>query len=120
MKTTFNDEWKIWIQTNLSNGQDKDYIFNLLIDEGYSYNAVKKEMKFEPIPKDEFSEEWLDWIELNIADGQNKNGLFKVLLTHGYSYDAIREVMQYEPTVPLDELADPFRAGAQNLSTSNI
>ena len=119
MKTTFNDDWKMWIQTNLSNGQDKDYIFNLLIAEGYSYHAIKKEMKFEPIPKHEFSEEWLDWIKSNIADGQNKNGLFKVLLNHGYAYDAVREVMQYEPTVPLDELVDPLRAGAENPSTSN-
>ena len=119
MKTEFSPEWQQWIESNISNGQNKDYIFNLLIDEGYSYDSIKKEMQFEPTPKYEFTSEWLEWIKTNIAAGQDKNGLFKVLLTHGYAYDAITQEMQFEPTVPLDELVNPFRSEPQIHSLSN-
>ena len=47
MKTEFSPEWQHWIESNISNGQEKDYIFNLLIDEGYSYNSIKEEMQFD-------------------------------------------------------------------------
>ena len=119
MKTEFSPEWQHWIESNISNGQDKDYIFNLLIDEGYSYDSIKAEMQFEPTPKHEFTPEWLEWIKTNIASGQDKNGLFKVLLTHGYAYDAITQEMQFEPTIPLDELVNPFRSESQIHSSSN-
>ena len=120
MKTEFSPEWQHWIESNISNGQDKDYIFNLLIDEGYSYDSIKKEMQFEPTPKHEFTSEWSEWIKTNIASGQDKNGLFKVLLTHGYAYDAITQEMQFEPTVPLDELVNPFRSQQPLQTTSKI
>ena len=120
MKTEFSPEWQHWIESNISNGQDKDYIFNLLIDEGYSYDSIKKEMQFEPTPKYEFTSEWLKWIRTNMASGQDKNGLFKVLLTHGYAYDAISQEMQFEPTVPLDELVNPFRSQQPIQTTSKI
>ena len=119
MKTQFSPEWRHWIKTNIDNGQDKDYIFNLLIDEGYSYDSIKEEMQFEPTPKHEFTSEWSEWIRTNIATGQDKNGLFKVLLTHGYAYDAIKQEMQFEPTVPLDELVDPFRSQPHSQSESS-
>ena len=119
MKTQFSPEWRHWIKTNIDNGQDKDYIFNLLIDEGYSYDSIKEEMQFEPTPKHEFTSEWSEWIRTNVATGQDKNGLFKVLLTHGYAYDAIKQEMQFEPTVPLDELVDPFRSQPHSQSESS-
>ena len=39
MKTIFTSEWKSWIQTNVDNGHDKDHLFNMLIDEDFSYGA---------------------------------------------------------------------------------
>ena len=119
MKTKFSPDWRHWIKTNIDNGQDKDYIFNLLIDEGYSYDSIKEEMQFEPTPKHEFPSEWSEWIRTNIASGQDKNGLFKVLLTYGYAYDAITQEMQFEPTVPLDELVNPFRSEPEIHFSSN-
>ena len=48
MKTIFSPEWKSWIQTNIDNGHDKDHLFNILIDEDFSYDAIKQEMQHEP------------------------------------------------------------------------
>jgi prolyl 4-hydroxylase len=54
MKTEFNDDWKNWLTTNLANGQDKNGLFKILLDEGYSYTAIKFEMQFEPtVPLDQ-------------------------------------------------------------------
>lgn len=54
MKTEFNPDWQNWIKTNVDNGQDKNGIFKILLDEGYDYQAIKQEMQFEPtIPIDQ-------------------------------------------------------------------
>lgn len=54
MKTEFNADWQNWIKTNVDNGQDKNGIFKILLDEGYSYQAIQREMQFEPtIPVDQ-------------------------------------------------------------------
>ncbi|MCS5581185.1 MAG: 2OG-Fe(II) oxygenase [Gammaproteobacteria bacterium] len=113
MKAIFTPEWKNWIKTNIANGQDKDHLFNILIDEDFSYDAIKQEMQFEPTPKHDFTEEWKTWIKTNVSGGHDKNGLFKILLNHGFAYDAIREQMQYEPTIPLDELIDPLKTNIE-------
>ena len=53
MKTEFSSDWQDWIKTNVENGQDKNGIFKILLDEGYSYQAIRQEMNFEPtIPID--------------------------------------------------------------------
>ena len=109
MKTIFSPEWKSWIQTNIDNGHDKDHLFNILIDEDFSYDAIKQEMQHEPTPKHEFTNEWQSWIETNVTAGHDKNGLFKILLNHGFAYDAIKEALSFEPSVPLDELVDPLK-----------
>jgi len=109
MKTSFTSEWESWIQTNIANGHDKDHLFNILIDEDFSYDAIKKEMQYEPTPKHEFTEEWQSWIETNVTAGHDKNGLFKILLNHGFAYDAIRQALAFEPSVPLDQLVDPLK-----------
>ena len=103
MKTVFTSEWKSWIQTNIDNGHDKDHLFNILIDEGFSYDAIKQEMQYEPILKHEFTAEWQNWIQTNVAADHDKNGLFKILLNHGFAFDAIREALAFEPAIPLDE-----------------
>ena len=109
MKTIFSPEWKSWIQTNIDNGHDKDHLFNILIDEDFSYDVIKQEMQHEPTPKHEFTNEWQSWIETNVTAGHDKNGLFKILLNHGFAYDAIKEALSFEPSVPLDELVDPLK-----------
>ena len=109
MKTIFSPEWKSWIQTNIDNGHDKDHLFNILIDEDFSYDAIKQEMQYEPTPKHAFTIEWQSWIETNVTAGHDKNGLFKILLNHGFAYDAIKEALAFEPSVPLDELVDPLK-----------
>ena len=118
MKSVFTPEWKSWIQTNINNGSDKDHLFNILIDEDFSYDAIKQEMQYEPILKHEFTEEWQNWIETNVAAGHDKNGIFKILLNHGYSYDAISDEMQFEPTLPVDKLVDPRKGNAETLAAS--
>ena len=48
MKTYFEETWKNWIKTNVDNGQDKNGIFKILLDEGYTYSAIVAEMQYEP------------------------------------------------------------------------
>ena len=109
LRTKLSADWKLWIQSNLERGIEKTYIFNTLIENGFSYLSVAREMNFEPKLKQTLSDEWKDWLNENISKNQNKDGLFKVLLMHGFSYDAIKAQMKYEPSVPLDELIDPLK-----------
>ena len=71
MKTIFTPEWKSWIQTNIDNGHDKDHLFNILIDEDFSYDAIKQEMQYEPTPKHEFTEEWQE-LDRNQRDSRSR------------------------------------------------
>ena len=119
LKTKFSAKWKSWIKSNLERGVGKTYIFNLLIENGFSYQSVIKEMKFEPKLKQALSDEWKDWLNENISKNQNKDGLFKTLLMHGFSFDAIKTQMNYEPSVPLDELVDPLKI-TDDSETNNI
>ncbi|WP_409432246.1 prolyl hydroxylase family protein [Litorimonas sp. RW-G-Af-16] len=48
MKTEFSSDWKSWIKTNVDAGQDRDGIFKILLDEGYSFTAIEKEMNYKP------------------------------------------------------------------------
>ena len=119
LKTKFSADWKSWIQLNLEKGVEKTYIFNTLVENGFSYQSVVKEMNFEPKLKQTLSDEWKDWLSENISKNQNKDGLFKVLLMHGFSFDAIKAQMNYEPSVPLDELIDPLKISS-DFETNNI
>ena len=125
LKTKFSTDWKLWIQSNLERGVEKTYIFNLLIENGFSYRSIAKEMNFEPELKQILSNEWREWLNENIAQDQNKDGLFKVLLMHGFSFDAIKAEMNYKPSIPLDELIDPLSTNRNSAtdrgeSTANI
>lgn len=119
LKTKFSLDWKTWIQLNQERGVEKAYIFNTLIENGFSYQSAAREMKFEPELKQKLSDEWKDWVNENISKNQNKDGLFKVLLMHGFSFDAIKAEMNYEPSVPLDELIDPLKIMG-DIETNNI
>ena len=103
-----SNEWHEWINANLKIGVDKDYIFNTLLEHGFSYNLVKKEMKHEPKIKQHLPEKWKRWLKENIRCNNDKDGLFKILLMHGFSFDCIQHEMQYQPSVPLDRLPTPL------------
>lgn len=45
---TFTPEWKLWIWSNIVKGYDKESIFNVLLNNGFDYNLIKKELEFEP------------------------------------------------------------------------
>ena len=109
LKTKFSKEWKDWIQVNLARGVDKDYIFNTLIENGFSYISISKFMRYEPEIKQNIPENWINWLNKNISLGRDKDGLFKVLLMNGFSFDAIKRAMHYQPSVSLDHLQDPFK-----------
>ncbi len=47
-KTEFDDDWKIWIWSNVARGCAKDGIFRILIDNDFDYGAIKKELNYEP------------------------------------------------------------------------
>lgn len=47
-KTEFSLDWKDWIKTNVDAGRDRDGIFKILLDEGYSFAAIEGEMNYAP------------------------------------------------------------------------
>ena len=98
----FNTDWKAWIKTNVENGQDKNSLFKILLDEGFTYQAIREEMQFEPKAKTDFSAVWKTWIKTNVADGCDKNALVKILLNEGFAYKAIQDEMQFEAEAKTD------------------
>lgn len=48
MKTEFTSDWKDWITTNVEAGRDLDGIFKILLDEGYSPDAISRQMNYTP------------------------------------------------------------------------
>ena len=109
-------EWKSWIVSNLEKGVNRDYIFNTLLENGFSYDTVRKKLGFDLEIKQEIPQNWKDWIEENIAQGKDKDGLFKVLMMNGFSYDSISLEMQHQPSVPIEDLKDPFNCGNHKLN----
>ena len=109
LKTNIPKNWKKWINDNTEIGIDKDYIFNVLIEEGYSYESVATQMQYTPTVKHEISDEWDHWVNENLDRGNNKDDIFKILMMHGFSFDCIKERMQYQPNIPLDLLANPYQ-----------
>ena len=56
MTPKFNDEWKIWIWTNVASGQDKHDLFKIMLEAGFAYTDICSELNFEPeIPLDKIS-----------------------------------------------------------------
>ncbi len=48
MSKTLNADWIGWVHSNLQAGRDKDGIFKVLLDEGYSYPDISSCMGYEP------------------------------------------------------------------------
>ena len=42
LKQTISNEWKDWLNTNISTNQDKDGLFKVLLMHGFSYDAKKR------------------------------------------------------------------------------
>ena len=78
LKNNIPKQWRLWISSNIAKGVSKDYIFNALLDHGFSYEAVKKEMNYEAKIKQTIPQNWKSWLKKNISMGQDKDGLFKV------------------------------------------
>ena len=48
MTKILNPEWIQWIHTNVDAGRDKDGIFKILLDEGYAYETIQRQMNYKP------------------------------------------------------------------------
>ena len=71
MKTHFTAEWKNWITTNVNAGQNLDGIFKILLDEGYTYASIVREMNYQPSTS---SSDLVNPFEANISiQQQTKN-----------------------------------------------
>ena len=92
-KKKISPEWKDWININIQRGLDKTFIFNSLLENGFSYNLVSKEMKFEPEIRQDLSSDWRAWLNENLSANHDKNDLFKILLLHGFAFDTIKSGM---------------------------
>ena len=48
MERVFTHDWLQWIELNLQRGCDKDGIFRVLLDEGFSHQQIVAQMQYEP------------------------------------------------------------------------
>ena len=54
LKQKLSNEWKDWLNENISRNQNKDGLFKVLLMHGFSFDAIKAQMKYEPsVPLDE-------------------------------------------------------------------
>ncbi len=67
----FDDNWKVWIWSNIGRGCDKDGVFKILIDKGFEYEVIKQELNYEPSIA-------LDQIENPLIDESGRNRRFFV------------------------------------------
>lgn len=75
MKTDFDESWKDWIKTNVDNGQEKDGIFKILLDEGYDYHAICSEMSYLPsVPLEQLRNPFAD-TRSPLAKCEDTNGV---------------------------------------------
>lgn len=47
-KRKFDEQWQTWLRTNLATGCDKDGLFKILLDNGFDYDVVRRQMNYEP------------------------------------------------------------------------
>ncbi len=47
-KRKLDAQWQNWLRTNLAAGCDKDGLFKILLDHGFDYQVVRKQMNYEP------------------------------------------------------------------------
>ncbi len=53
-KESLNRDWKNWVRTNIKAGCDKNSMFKIMADEGFSHDMIKDALDFEPaIPLDQ-------------------------------------------------------------------
>jgi len=45
---SLSPEWKVWIWTNVVNGLGKENIFNVLLNHGFDYDLISKELEITP------------------------------------------------------------------------
>ena len=54
IKQKLSSEWKDWLNENISKNQNKDGLFKVLLMHGFSFDAIKAQMNYEPsVPLDE-------------------------------------------------------------------
>jgi prolyl 4-hydroxylase len=131
MKTEFEQRWKNWIQNNLSAGCSKESISKILLDEGYTAEAIERELNPQShipdlllrnplsvsqatLQTSPFNPQWQNWIQSNLDAGCDKDGIFKILLDEGFDYQAIKHHMAYEPSVAAVLLQNPLKTAQQN------
>ena len=63
-----NDRWKTWIWQNVGRGCEKDHLFKVLLDRGFSYEAIHQELGHEPTQP-------LEDLEVEVVSGSPALGL---------------------------------------------
>jgi prolyl 4-hydroxylase len=121
MSTKITADWLKWIKVNIANGQDRNHLFNILLGEGFSYEAIAEAMQFSPTPEDCLNPQWQNWLTDNIANGIDKNILFKICIDEGFSFSTIEQAMNFSPTTPLEEVNNPLtNSAAQSGETIDL
>lgn len=76
--TKFDDSWRGWIQNTISNGTPKEDIFNILLNHGYDFDMICKELDIHPKDK-KILDRKSTQLELNKESNVNLGVLYKPL-----------------------------------------
>ena len=47
----FSDDWKWWVWTYVKNNKNKENLFTILLNNGYEWEAIQKELDYTPVTK---------------------------------------------------------------------
>lgn len=76
--TKFDPSWKVWIWNTVLSGTSKEDVFNILLNHGYDYSLIQKELEISPTnPK--IIERKISQLELNGESDNNLGILHKPL-----------------------------------------
>lgn len=89
-----SSKWKKWISENLNNGVSKIHIFNILLENKFSYETITKELNFQYTTSQTIPSDWQNWIKENILNGVDQNEILQTLIHHGFSHDAVTNYIQ--------------------------
>ena len=120
--TQFDDSWKGWIRRVLSDGMNKQDVFIILLNHGYSYDAIESELEIKPT-NDIIVERKKSQLELNNESEVNLGILYKPLADNPKVHrieSNFLEIYRIYNFLTKDECSSLLNEMGNNFTPSNV
>jgi prolyl 4-hydroxylase len=118
----FEPKWKAWIWNNISDGQNIDGIFTILLNHGFEYDLIKRELEYDPTNRFiiERKERQISLETTGILDISNFNTNFRDNPKCHRIENNFLEVYKYPNFLSANECDDLIVDISENLQESTI